>query len=160
MNDVDELPTWPDRAATLTQRCRKPAAREMLEHVALFAWLSHCRARGGEYLHAQHYLASAVDDALRMMRRFAAGDEFARINYLMPRRRLGLIAPALARELLAILLGTVAVPEAALLELVERRIRPHAPQLDWREVANVRARMLMSDGATNLPSRAAPSRSP
>jgi hypothetical protein len=116
-------------------------AREMLHEVTLLAWLSFCRSRDGEYLHAQQHLGAGVDVLLRMLKRFATAEGFARINDSAPRRRLHAISPALGRELLAVLLGTVTTPGAQLLEIAERHLRARTPELDWREVVDIRARM-------------------
>jgi hypothetical protein len=117
-------------------------ATDMLELLSMLAWLSHCCSDRGEYLHAHQYLSDAVDQVLRMLRRFAAADGYAKVCLAAPRRRLGSVAPALSRELLAVLLGTVAVPEARLLEIAEQRLRASLPALDWDEVRRVRERIL------------------
>ena len=116
-------------------------AGDMLELLTLMAWLSHCRARAGEYLHAQQYLGNGVDQLLRMLRRFAAADGFARVCLAVPRRRLDSIAPGLSRELLSVVLGAIPAPEARLLEIAEQRLRPRLRTLDWGELCRVRDRI-------------------
>jgi hypothetical protein len=127
----------------------------MLELITLLAWLSRCRAERGEYLHAQQYLGQAIDEILRMLRRFAAADGFAKVCLAVPRRRLESVAPALARELLAVLLGAVPSPEARLLEIAEQRLRARLPGLDWNELVRVRTRMLDDGNCSDLRARLA-----
>jgi len=112
-----------------------------LQNLALLAWTCHCRATRGEFLHAQQCLESAVDVLLRLLQRFAGDGPLRRIRARNPRRGLEAMAPALAHDLLAIVLGTVDMPEARLLELAERELKPRAITLDWDEVANIRQRI-------------------
>jgi len=126
---------WLRPAATIEE------AESELQTLALLAWTCHCRAMRGEFLHAQQCLESGIDSLLRLMQRFAGDGPLRRIRVRNPRRGLEALAPALAHELLAVVLGTVDMPEAQLLELAERELKPLAPALDWPEVANIRRRI-------------------
>jgi hypothetical protein len=112
-----------------------------LHDLTLQTWTCHCRVLRGEFLHAQQCLESAVDCLLRLLQRFAADGPLRRIRARNPRRGLEALAPALARELLAIVLGAVDLPEARLLEVAERELKPLSPTLDWDEVASILRRM-------------------
>ena len=113
-----------------------------LQSLALLAWTCHCRSMRLEFLHAQQSLEAAIDVLLRLLQRFAGEGPLRRIRAANPRRGLESLAPALAHELLAIVLGTVDMPEARLLELAERELKPRAHALDWEEVASIRLRIL------------------
>jgi len=120
-----------------------PAPRDehgALQSMILLAWNCHVRALRGEFLYAQQCLESAVDELLRLMRR-CGGSSTRNLHARNPRRRLEIQAPELAHELLGIVLGTVDMPEVRLLELAERELKPHAPGLDWEQVASIRRRM-------------------
>src|SRR5262245_31055700 len=93
-----------------------PAPRDehgALQNMVLLAWSGHVRVLHGEYLYGQQCLESAVDVLLGLLRRYGGG-ALRHIQSPNPRRGLEALAPALAHELLGILLGTVDMPEVRL----------------------------------------------
>jgi hypothetical protein len=129
-----------DDEETLEFAAPHPDEHGMLQSLVLLAWSSHLRVLRGEYLYAQQCLESAVDTLLRLLQR--SGElPLRRIQAGSPRRDLETHAPALARELLGILLGVAEIPEACLLEIAERELKPRAAGLGWEEVAKVRRRI-------------------
>jgi hypothetical protein len=150
MKSATDTNEWQDVAQRLAGRCSAHGAQEMLQELTLLAWMSCSRARKGEYLHGLQHLGAAVDSLLRMLKRLAPADGFARVCDVAPRRRLHAVVPAVAHELLAIMLGTVDSPEVRLLEIAERHLRPRLPELEWAEVHAVCARMRPQAGDTVL----------
>jgi len=94
----------------------------------LFVGCAHRSTRRGQYLRAQRCLNEAVDLLLGLV------DP----SMPAPRRRLEARDPELARELLAVLLGVVPIPELRLLEICEQRLRPFAIDLCWSEFSRLR----------------------
>ena len=123
-----------------------------LSRLMLLAWCAHRRAERGEYLHAQLYLGDAVDVLLRLLSEHNASDGPRGVGCHSLRRRLERRNPALARELLAIILGTVNLPDVRLLEVCEQHLRPHAPELCWTELMKLRDWLLdMPHGMRTAP---------
>jgi hypothetical protein len=114
--------------------------RGALQNLVLLAWTCHVCAMRGEFLYAQQCLESAVDILLRLLQRYGDGP-LRQIPARNPRRRLETLAPALAHELLGVVLGTVDMPEAHILEIAERELKPLSRDLGWDEVAVLRRRM-------------------
>src|SRR5262245_41618511 len=77
-----------------------------LQSLVLLSWNCHVRSLRGEFLYAQQCLESAVDELLRLLRR-CGGTRLRNLHIRNPRRRLESQAPALAHELLGIVLGAV-----------------------------------------------------
>lgn len=108
---------------------------EALENLCVVLWTACERHARGELLTARQYVDSfAINQSLSFLIATEPGNRDA----LDGRRRLEQRSPALAAELLA--LTQKPVPEAAmqLLQIVERELKPKAPELPWDKVAVVR----------------------
>src|SRR5262245_41727454 len=109
---MDKLPlTTPGATDAVAVLAFPPAAAPRdahgeLQNMVLLAWSGHLRSLQGEFLYGQQCLESAVDVLLGLLRRFRGG-ALRHIQAPNPRRGLETLAPALAHELLGILLGTV-----------------------------------------------------
>ena len=115
---------------TLREAKLKPDA---LENLCVTLWSACERYWRGELLSARQYIDGFAVNKLLGLISNSEPDHDA----LDPRRRLELRSPALAAEVLA--LRDVTVPEAALriLEIVERELKPKAPELAWKNVRMV-----------------------
>ena len=121
---------------------------EALENLCMVVW-SACELHArGELLHARQYIDGFAINQLLNLLYSEISDE--RRDALDPRRRIELRAPELAAELLD--LYGKPVPDAAihLLDIVERELRPKAPELAWEKVALVRSWIKPSTDYTDL----------
>lgn len=121
---------------------------EALENLCLVIW-SACELHArGELLHARQYIDGFAINQLLNLLYSETSDE--RKDALDPRRRVELRAPGLAAELLESY--SKPVPDAALhlLEILERELRPKAPELAWDKAAIVRSWIKPSTDYTDL----------
>jgi hypothetical protein len=126
------------RNRTLAARAQALASPDLLPNIAILCWSAYLRSKRGEHLSAASYVGAAVGRILDVLSAHGRLPRGPTTDALDPARRLELTAPALAAELIGAL-GTPATSSApALLALLERELRPHAPQLPWSIVETVR----------------------
>jgi hypothetical protein len=99
------------------------------------------RARRGEALSAAFTLTSALTHLNRLLIRTLPAGNASILDEFDSLRRFELAYPALGRELAGIVRLDPAVGGPAILDVLERELRPRRPDLPWPAVEAVRARL-------------------
>jgi len=110
---------------------------EALENLCVLVWSAYELHARGEVLHARQWLDGfAINQLLHLLYSESADD---RKDALDPRRRLEMRAPELAAELHDLYGKPIPDVALALLEIVERELKPKAPTLAWDKVTTIRS---------------------
>jgi hypothetical protein len=99
------------------------------------------RARRGEMLSAAFFLTSALRHLAALLARVVPSPNASILDEFDPLRRFERAYPQLGGELAAIAAQAPDAGAVALLDLAERELRPRRPELAWRGVDAVRARL-------------------
>ena len=113
------------------------------------------RARRGEVLSAASFLTSALRHLAALLARSVPSPSASILDELDPLRRFERAYPQLGGELAAIAGQAPDAAAAALLDLAERELRPRRPELAWRGLDAVRARLRSRPGGPADQARAA-----
>jgi hypothetical protein len=103
------------------------------------------RGRRGETLSGAFTLAAGTTHVTRLLAQSRPAEDASLLDEFDPLRRFERVYPEIGAELAAILRLDPAAGGAALVDLLERELRPVRPDLPWRAVEAVRAR-LAGDG--------------
>lgn len=99
------------------------------------------RARRGETLSASFFVTSGVTHLARLLARTLAAENASLLDAFDPLRRFERVYPELGAELAAVVRRPPEDGAPALLDVLERELRPRRPELAWAAVDAVRARL-------------------